>query len=117
MTTNYLYGTYIEKAGDNIPYDMTIEYYLTEQPLCCEKSELTRYGVLVRKLASTDGGEPVCTSQAVNDIFYRKEDAERFIKILIREKVTPATFREITEEFVTDRLDFSGLDYGLARDI
>lgn len=111
MMNTSLYGTYIEKAGDNIEYDMTIEYYLLEQELVENQKELSRYGVAVKKTAVYPNGEKKSnTAEVITDIFCRIEDVKRFLDILITGRVTPMTFREITEEFVLSRFNFSVLE-------
>ncbi|MBP3360192.1 MAG: hypothetical protein J6N52_05020 [Clostridia bacterium] len=102
--TSSLCGTYIEKAGENIPYDMTIEYYMTEELLCSRYSDLKRYGVIVKKTCSFPDGTATGEEKQINDIFYRKSDADDFLDMLIRNRVTPMAVEEIIQEYICNKL-------------
>lgn len=101
-----LCGRFVQSSGEDIDYDMIVEYYLTEQRLFCNRADLVRYGVAIRKLSLFDDGSCERLSRSMNCIFYKREEAERFIEKLIGGKVTPLTLREITEEYISGQLDF-----------
>ena len=102
--TSSLCGTYIEKAGENIPYDMTIEYFMTEELLCSRYSDIKRYGVIIRKTCSFADGTTSSEEKQINDIFYRKNDADDFLDMLIRNRVTPMALEEIIQEYICSKV-------------
>lgn len=97
--TQKLYGTYIEKSDVPCGEDMKFEYYLTEEFLCERYSQIRRYGVIIKKIT---GGK--IEKKQINDVFYRLSDAEEFVYLLMRNKVTPMTLEEIITEYITGKI-------------
>lgn len=104
MAETTLYGTYIEKAGELIPYDMTLEYYLNEELLCEEYSDLKRYGITIKKIATYNDGNTLKETKTINNIFYDKKEATDFLDLLLRNSVTPMSLKDIVYEYIADRL-------------
>lgn len=73
MKNSILFGTYTQKAHELLPYDMILEYYLIEEHLCEEYSELKRYGITIKKTAVYPDGKTLEESKTVNDVFYKKK--------------------------------------------
>ncbi len=103
-----LHGTYIEKAGENVPYDMVLEYYLTDELLCEKYSDLKRYGIMIKKTATFDDGTTKEETKQIKDVFYRLCDAEEFLDMLIRGKVTPMALEDIVGEYIESKLRVVG---------
>lgn len=104
MVNIELYGKCDEKAGKEIDYDMTLEYYMISEPLCEEYSDLMRYGIKIVKTAVYKDGTVNTEQKEIRDIFYRKQEAQEFIKMLIANKVTPTGFLDVVEEYIASRL-------------
>ncbi len=100
-----LYGTYKEKAGESLLYDMTLEYYLNEEYLCEQFSDLKRYGITIVKTSVYSDMKKTEESKTINDIFYKKEDACNFLDILIKNTVTPLSFQDVVEEYIISSLN------------
>ena len=100
-----LYGTYKEKAGESLVYDMTLEYYLNEEYLCEQFSDLKRYGITIVKTSEYPDKKKTEECKTINDIFYKKDDACKFLDILIKNTVTPLSFRDVVEEYIISRLN------------
>lgn len=105
MTT--LYDSITEKSGELIDYNLTLEYYIVSEPLCAEYSDLMRYGVKIKMIAEFNDGTTDEEVKEIRDIFYRENDAEKFIKLLAENKVTPTHLREIVEEYISNSLKIS----------
>ncbi len=102
-----LHGTYIEKAGSEISYDMELRYYRTEQLLCSRYSDLKRYGIIIEKICIYENGEQSIERKQINDIFYREQDICEFLDMLMRNSVTPAGAEEIIKEYICSKLSVS----------
>lgn len=92
------------KEEEITDYDLTLEYYMVTEPLCKEYSDLLRYGVKIKMIQVFPDGKTDEKSKEIRDIFYRKNDAEEFISLLIRNKVTPTHFREVVEDYISEKL-------------
>lgn len=104
MAESSLYGTYSIKAGEEVDYDMVLEYYLNEEHICKEYSDLKKYGITIKKTEKHPDGRKLEESKTINDIFYRLEDAITFLDKIIKNSVTPVGFRDVVEEYITDKL-------------
>ena len=101
MNERELYGTIIEKPGSELEYELQLNYYLNKEPVSSDSLNPIRYGITIEKAAVFSSGSVKKEEKTINNIFYRRDDAEKFLKILIRGKVTPVTFAEIAEEYVS----------------
>ena len=104
MNNKQLYGRVIEKAGGEIDYDLTLEYYLNHESIREEYCDLKRYGITIKKIAEYPNGKCLEESKTINDMFYRISDAEKFMAMLIRGKVTPACFSEVVKEYLVNTI-------------
>lgn len=104
MITSTLFGRVTEKSGELIDYNLTLEYYIISEPLCEEYSDMMRYGIKIKMTAEFTDGTTDEEIKEIRDIFYRRKDAESFIKLLLENKVTPTHLREIIEEYISDTL-------------
>lgn len=104
MITTTLYATHTEKAGDLIDYNLILEYYIITEPLCKEYSDMLRYGAKIKMLSEFADGTKNEETKEIRDIFYRKNDAEDFLSILFKNKVTPTHFREVVENYISEKL-------------
>lgn len=107
MITTTLYGKTTEKSGELIDYNLTLEYYIVTEPLCAEYSDLLRYGVKIKMIAEFSDGTCDEEAQEIRDIFYRENDAKKFINLLLENKVTPTHLREVVEEYISNSLKIS----------
>lgn len=104
MVNTTLYAKHTEKAGDLIDYNLTLEYYMITEPLCKEYSDMLRYGVKIKMISELPDGEKQEEAKEIRDIFYREKDAEDFISTLFKNKVTPTHFREVTENYISEKI-------------
>lgn len=107
MVTTTLYGKSTETCGELIDYNLTLEYYIVTEPLCAQYTDLLRYGVKIKKIAEFSDGTSDEEAQEIRDIFYRPQDADKFMRLLMKNKVTPTHLREIVEEYISDSLKIS----------
>ena len=81
-----------------------LEYYIVSERIGFENCNLMSYGIRVKKTAFYDGGGKSVEMNQINNVFYRKEDAEEFMDIIIRNKVTPVTLRDVVEDYIVESI-------------
>jgi hypothetical protein len=79
--------------------DMELEYYIIEENL---PHSAESYGIKVVKTQFSEGGGTVSESKEIGNVFYRRKDAEKFIKLIRDNKVTPMTLMDVVEDYIID---------------
>ena len=85
--------------------NIILEYYMITEEISAYYSTLKSYGVKISKIKITDGGGKVIESKHINNIFYRKEDAEVFLDIIMRNTVTPISLMDVTEDYIAESVE------------
>ena len=85
--------------------NIILEYYMITEEISAYYSTLKSYGVKISKIKITDGGGKVIESKQINNIFYRKEDAEVFLDIIMRNTVTPISLMDVTEDYIAESFE------------
>lgn len=85
--------------------NIILEYYMITEEISAYYSTLKSYGVKISKIKITDGGGKVIESKQINNIFYRKEDAEVFLDIIMRNTVTPISLMDVTEDYIAESVE------------
>ena len=80
--------------------DMELEYYIMEEDI--SKNGPESYGIKVVKTQFSEGGGAVTESKEIGNVFYRKSDAEKFIKLIKDNCVTPMSLMEVVEDYIVD---------------
>ena len=101
MEDEILYGRATLQNG----YEMRIEYYLIPEKISQDYTDLMRYGVKIKMTSLFDGGGRAEEIKQITNVFYRLSDAEDFIRLLIRNKVTPVSLRDVVEDYIIESLD------------
>lgn len=79
-----------------------IEYYLISNRIGGEYCDLMSYGIKIIKTVNFFGGGKTVETKQINNIFYNIDDAERFLKLIKRNKVTPVSLPDVVEDYITD---------------
>lgn len=83
-------------------YDKNIlEYYIVERRIGEQYCELKSYGIQIRYIYGENGGEE---NKYIGDIFFSESDTENFVKILAKNKVKPADFKTVIDEYVKETI-------------
>ncbi len=82
-----------------------LEYYLIPEKISEAYCDLMCYGVKVKKTTYFEGGGKTVETKQINNVFYRKNEAEEFIKLILKNSVTPVTLRDVVEDYITDSID------------
>lgn len=90
-----------EISGKNLA---KLEYYLIAEKISEEYCDLMSYGVKVKKTTYSDGGGKTVEIKQINNVFYRKDEAEKFIKLILRNSVTPITLRDVVEDYIIESI-------------
>ena len=101
MENSDLYGKVHMKENAGV----VLEYYLISEKISESYSELKSYGVRINKISHYDGGGKTVEMKQINNIFYRKPDAEEFLKYIMKNQVTPVSLRDVAEDYVIESLE------------
>ncbi len=82
--------------------DMEMEYYIISEDISEKYSDLQSYGIKIVKTSCNEGGGKVSESKEIDNIFYRRDDVERFADVLIRNTVTPMSLMDVVEDYIVD---------------
>lgn len=82
--------------------DMELSYYIVTEDISRRHCDLESYGVKVVKTQCSEGGGRIQETKEIDNIFYRKSDAEKFVKLIMDNKVTPMTLHEVVEDYISD---------------
>ena len=104
MIKTTLHSVCTEKAGALIDYNLTLKYYVISEPFCAEFTDLLKYGIKIKLIAEFEDGTSEEESKEIRDIFYRKQDADKFIKLLSDNKVTPTHLQDIVRDYIKDTI-------------
>lgn len=85
--------------------NMALDYYMIRESICDDYCNLMRYGVKIIKTTKSPGGGKTVELKQINNIFYREADADEFLKLIMRNKVTPVTLMDVVEDYIIDSLD------------
>ena len=81
---------------------MELEYYIIPRHISPINCGLESYGIRVVKTEREEGGGAVVESKEIDNVFYRKCDAEKFINLIKRNCVTPMTLMDVVEDYIVD---------------
>lgn len=96
-----LYGRVHMKENTRV----VLEYYLISEKISENYSDLKSYGVRINKISHYDGGGKTVEMKQINNIFYRRHDAEEFLKCIMKNQVTPVSLRDVAEDYVIESLE------------
>ena len=82
-----------------------LKYYLISEKISAEYCNLMSYGIKAEKTVLYDGGGKTVETKQINNVFYRRADAEKFLKIILKNKVTPVSLRDVVEDYIIEQTD------------
>ena len=82
--------------------NMELEYYIIPRHISPQMCGLESYGIKVIKTEREEGGGAVVESKEIDNVFYRKSDAKKFINLIKRNRVTPMTLMDVVEDYIVD---------------
>ena len=90
-----------QNETESIKGDRIILYYFTvEKSKLNESGEEIRYGVGIDMYTQLPGERTLKERKISEDIFKNKREAEKFIDVLCRCCVTPATLNDVVEDYI-----------------
>ncbi len=95
-------------CGQTILNDMhetELAYYIIPENISVDYCDLMCYGVKIKKTTYFEGGGKTVETKQINNVFYRRKDAEEFIDLIMRNSVTPTTLRDVVEDYIVESLD------------
>lgn len=82
-----------------------LEYYLIPENISQMYCDLKSYGVKVKKTIYSEGGGKTVETKQINNVFYRKNEAEEFIRLILRNSVTPVALRDVVDDYIIESID------------
>lgn len=95
---------YYGRMSVNADGEMTLDYYLIRESISEDYCDLIRYGVKVVKTVRECGGGKTVELKQINNIFYREEEADDFVRLIMRNKVTPISLMDVVEDYIIDSI-------------
>ncbi len=80
-------------------YKMVLSYYLIEEEIAVEYCELKSYGVEIRKAAHFADAHTEKECKRISNLFFNREEAERFLERIAKNKVTPIGLKDVVEDY------------------
>lgn len=87
------------------PYKMNLDYYIISEDISEDFCDLKCYGVKITKTVSFSGGGKSVETKQINNIFYHREDVEEFVRIIMKNTVTPMHLRDVVEDYIIKSID------------
>jgi hypothetical protein len=82
-----------------------LEYFLIPEHISEDYCDLMCYGIKVKKTTYFDGGGKTVESKQINNVFYSHDEAERFIRLILKNSVTPTALRDVVEDYIVESID------------
>ena len=98
--TNMNDEVYYGRAVINAEEEIMLDYYLIRESISEDYCDLIRYGVKVVKTVGYGGGGKTVESKQINNIFYREDEADGFLQLIMRNKVTPVSLMDVVEDYI-----------------
>ena len=96
---------YYGRVSVDLTGETTLDYYLIREKIGEEYCDLVRYGVKVVKTVKEYGGGKTVELKQINNIFYRERDADDFVRLIMRNRVTPISLMDVVEDYIIESLD------------
>lgn len=109
MENETLYKRIHMKGNANV----ILEYFLITEKISERYIGLKCYGVKINKISRYAGGGKTIEMKQINNIFCRFDDAEAFLRCIVKNHVTPIALREVAEDYVVESLERARADAGV----
>lgn len=82
-----------------------LDYYIIREHISREYCNLKTYGIKVERTRMPHGGGKVVDIKQINNVFYRENDIEEFVKAAAKMRIEPLELGEFTDKYVCATLD------------
>ena len=100
MESLIFYGGSCEKGKQEIQ----LEYYLVEESVSSQYTDMIRYGIRAVQTVIYPGGGKTVDMKQLNNVFYKREDADEFMKSIIKKRIIPDRLNNYVESYITSRI-------------
>lgn len=100
-----LFSKVTVKAGEELTSDMRLTYYLLTDSPEREFGDIDVYGVEIKKEMLSGEVRDGIERKSVGELFFRKRDAEEFLNLISRNRVTPIELKYIIRDYVCQQID------------
>ena len=98
---NEIYYGRKEEKGD---FDIYLDYYLIPEKIRADYSDLMCYGIKIVETAVYEGGGSSIDIKQIDNVFYRRKDADIFMNLIMENSVTPVELRDVVEDYIVAEL-------------
>lgn len=88
--------------GNNCKIVLT--YYLLTSAVSEEYSDLMVYGVEIDKLTLLAGGKREKERKIIRDLFFKKEEAKKFLSMITENTVTPMGLKYVVNDYIDEKI-------------
>lgn len=85
-------------------YERDVDYYLVEESISEEYTDMLRYGIRIEQALLYPGGGKTMEMRQLNNVFYSYDEADSFMRMLMSETVLPDSLKTYIEGYVMQRV-------------
>ena len=85
-------------------YERELDYYLVEENISEEYTDMIRYGIRIEQTVLYPGGGKTIDMRQLNNVFYRYDEANAFMRQLMNETAGPESLRNRVESYITHKM-------------
>lgn len=82
-----------------------LEYYIIPECISADYCDLKSYGIKILKTVFYEGGGKSAESAQINNVFYRRSDADEFLSIIAEKTAEPQSLRTEMERYIIESID------------
>ena len=85
-------------------YERELDYYLVEENISEEYTDMIRYGIRIEQTVLYPGGGKTIDMRQLNNVFYSYDEANAFMRQLMNETAVPESLRNRVESYITHKM-------------
>lgn len=85
-------------------YEREIDYYLVEENVSEKYTDMIRYGIRIEQTVLYPGGGKTMDMRQLNNVFYRYDEADAFVRQLMKETAVPESLRNRVESYISRKI-------------
>ena len=85
-------------------YEKDIDYYLVEESISEEYTDMLRYGIRIEQSLLYPGSGKTMEMRQLNNVFYHYDEADSFMRALMKEKVPPDNLKTYIDGYIMQQV-------------
>lgn len=82
-----------------------LDYFIIPENISSDYCDLKCYGIKIQKTVIYAGGGKIVESKQINNVFYRRRDADEFLEHITASSVQPYDLRKAVENYIVESID------------